>query len=297
MSKTILAFLGGLGLGVVVVWGLAATRSHDVEAEAARLRAEITQERETTAAGEAKAAAERSRLEAELAAAHAELDAARVAAAPTAPTTEAADAEQKRQFQEMVRKVGAGQIKGRLEGKLAALKARLHLTPEQEAQLKEKLEGQVEDMLAALDRFMAGQGAPTDFGKLARLQRGELSAEVESLLTPEQRAGYAVFQAEDRANRIEMKANAELIGLQSAGGMTPEQKDLAFARLSELATVEESVDFDAMQDAAAIRAFMDDAVQKRYTALQDILTEPQMEIYRQQVAAQMQMLSQFLPAQ
>lgn len=296
MSKIILAFAGGLGLGLLL-WVNSTQSQHNLQEEVKSLRAKMTQREQELATLQATSAQERQDLQDALATVQAELDAARVAAAPAAPADSPADDEAKKRFNEMVRKVGAGQIKGRLEGRLAALKARLNLTPEQEAKLQTLLEGQVEDMSAALDRFMSGQGKPSDFGLLAKLQRGDLDADATSLLTPEQQAGYAAFQLEERANRIEMKANTELIGLQSAGGMSPEQKDQAFSRLSEIATEEEDLDFNILTDAAAIRSFMDNAVQKRYQALQDILTEPQMEIYRQQVEAQMKMLSQFMPPQ
>ena len=149
--------------------------------------------------------------------------------------------------------------------------------------------------MQALERFLDGEGQPGDFGKLARLQRGDLPASVEAVLTGDQQPAYAAFQAEEKANRIEMKANAELLGLQAAGGLSPEQKDQAFNQLSQLASSEEEVDFDSLKDADAVLGFMDEAIQKRLTAMKPILSEPQMDVYQRQVEMQRQMMSQFMP--
>ena len=142
------------------------------------------------------------------------------------------DSGKKQKFADMIREVGKSQVKSQLDGKLATLKERLHLSPEQEGRLKELIGAESQQTVQALERFLDGEGQPGDFGKLARLQRGDLPASVEAVLTGDQQPAYAAYQAEEKANRIEMKANAELLGLQAAGGLSPEQKDQAFNQLS-----------------------------------------------------------------
>jgi hypothetical protein len=296
--KALLTFLLGLGIGAAVVFGV--KPDHAAEAEAAREAERVVRER----AGGLEHQLERARSD--LARAGSEVDSLRLALGEA--TTRAAEAAasaklnvppedpaKRRTFAQMVKQVGMSQVREQVEAKVAAVKERLKLTAAQEARLKALVNADGVEMAKALERFVDGEAAPADFGKLARIQRGDLPAAVESMLTDEQRPRYAQFQAEEKANRIEMKANAELIGLQAAGGLSPEQKDQAFARLSEFAAAEDDVDFESMTDGNAVLGFLDDAIERRVEAMKPILTEPQMEVYRRQVEMQRQLMSQFLP--
>jgi hypothetical protein len=296
--KALMAFVAGLAIGAAVMFGL--KPDHAAEADAARESERVVRER----AGALETELEKTR--AEVARAGNEADSLRLALdQTTAKATEAAtaaklnlppDESAKRQnFADMIKRIGTSQVQGQLDAKVAAVKDRLKLTPAQEARLQEMVKADSAEMARALERFVDGEGGPGDFGKLARLQRGDLPAEVESMLTAEQRPLYAEFQAEEKANRIEMKANAELIGLQAAGGLTPEQKDQAFAVLSGFAADEDDVDFESMKDGEAVLGFVDDAIGRRVEAMKPILSGPQMDIYQRQIEMQRQMMSQFLP--
>jgi len=267
-----------------------------------RMRGELeTLKAETKAA--ASAQGQVAALQQELAAARDALAAATARTAPE-PAPEAAAgaaagaaaAEPKQAFSDMVLKIGHAQLKGQVEGRLGVLKERLQLTPEQEAAVKTILDDEAVAASAALDRLMAGQGTPADFGRLARLQRGQLPVAVESVLSAGQTAEYTAFKEQEKVSSVENRVNLELSGLATAGGLTSEQKDQAFSSLSGVLMAEDATEFETMQDTGEVRAFMDEATQRRMDAMRTILTEPQLQMYQQQVDMGRQVLSNLMPA-
>lgn len=221
--------------------------------------------------------------------------ASEAAVAAEAPA-EAEPVDPKKAFTDMVLRVGHAQLKTQIEGRLGVLKDRLQLTVEQEAAVKKILDDESTEATAALDRLMAGQGTPSDFARFARLQRGQLPAGVDAVLTDAQRPEYASFQEQERVSSLENRVNMELSGLVSSGGLTPEQKDQAFSTLSGLVMSEDATDFDSMQDVSEVRTYMDEATQRRLEAMQPILSEPQWQMYQSQVNMGRQVLSSLMPA-
>jgi|GEM_PF-3262567 len=235
-------------------------------------------------------------LRQELAAAQAALSEAQAAPAPEPAAGAGDDPDGKKQaFSDMILKIGQAQLTGQLEGKLGVLKERLNLTPEQEVELKKILDGESAEVARALDRLMTGKGSPGDFGRLARVQRGQLPEGVAVGLTAAQQLEYAVFQEQEKITSVENRVNLELSGLITSGGLTPEQKDQAFAGLSEMVAADDAADFEAMQGAAEVRAFMDGAMERRMETMRGILTEPQLQVYRQQVESGRQVFSRLMP--
>jgi hypothetical protein len=218
------------------------------------------------------------------------------AGAPAGEAGTAAEPDPKQAFSDMVLRIGQTQLRGQVEGRLGVLKERLQLTPEQEAAVKKILDDESAAAAAALDRLMAGEGTPADFGRLARLRRGELPAGVEVALTDAQKPEFAAFQEQEKVSGVENRVNMELSGLVTAGGLTPEQKDQAFSSLSGILMAEDVTDFDTMKDGSEVRAYMDEATTRRLEAMQPILTEPQLQMYQQQVEMSRQVLSKLLPA-
>ena len=296
--KPVLIFMLGLAIGAGVMFAL--KPDHAVEARDAQKAERGARAQVVALTAEVEnVRAELGRTEQEVDSMRTALDQSTARAAEAAAaaklTTPAPEGEKKKKFTDMLKEIGKSQMKSQLDGKVASLKDRLRLTPEQEAKVKELVGQEGEQMVKALERFVDGEGQAGDFAKIARFQKGDLPASVEAILTSEQKPAYAAFEAEEKANRIEMKANAELLGLQSAGGLSPEQKDQAFAQLSQLAMREEEMDLDSLSDSDAVLGFIDDAIQKRLTAMKTILNDSQMEIYQRQVEMQRQMMSQFIP--
>lgn len=215
--------------------------------------------------------------------------------APAEPTPVPPSPDPKKAFSDMVLRIGQAQLKGQIEGRLGVLKERLALSPEQEAAVKKLLDDEAGQAAAALDRLMAGQGTPSDFGRLARLQRGQLPDGVEAVLADGQKADYAAYKEQERVSSVENRLGLELSGLVTAGGLTPEQKDQAYSTLGEVMMNEDAAAFDTMKDTAEVRQFVDEATQRRIEVMEPILTDSQFQMYRQQVDLGRQVLSQLLP--
>jgi hypothetical protein len=225
--------------------------------------------------------------------------AAALAGQPDTPAAEVAEAtaapDPKKAFSDMVLKIGQAQLKGQIEGRLGVLRDRLQLSPEQEAAIKAVLDAESAEATAALDRLMEGRGTPGDFGRLSRLQRGQLPDGVEKALIGPQLEQYAAFKEQERVSSVENRANMELAGLVTAGGLTPEQKDQAFAALGGMLMAEDATDFDSMKDVSEVRTYVDEATARRLELMEPILTEPQLQMYRQQVDLGRQVISKLLP--
>ena len=126
--------------------------------------------------------------------------------------------------------------------RLAALRARLNLSDEQAAALREILEKNPQGPEAMIMSAMAGKEVDKARLIVDFLRPGQKSAEltekVAALLTPEQQEAYTAFRQEQRTNDIEIKTGKELARLQASLTLSPEQKDKAFAVLSAMAEQE-----------------------------------------------------------
>lgn len=161
-----------------------------------------------------------------------------------------------------------------VEERLAALKARLNLTPDQEAKVKELLEKSSvgED---GMTRILSAGGK----GGALNLNMGNdnpkaVDEQIAALLNTQQKEAYNVFQQEQAENRAEISANREMAQLQQQLTLSPEQKDRAFQVLGNLARNEDTQGgnvFDPEKMQAKRKA--------RLEALRPILTSEQMKVY------------------
>ena len=192
--------------------------------------------------------------------------------------------------------------------RISALKARLGLTDEQAGSLKNMLMENMKDssdvVLAGMNQEGKRQTPNDELGTLLSLMNGgndkELDAKVIELLTPEQQQAYAAFQAEQKANKVEVKANKELAKLQNSMSLSAEQKDRAFSVFSQLAAAEWEnpvSPFAAMAVMNAATSLKEHpgfeqlkneaerfkvAQQKRLAAMKEILSPEQYQIYETQ---------------
>ncbi|MCC6356508.1 MAG: hypothetical protein IT577_21690 [Verrucomicrobiae bacterium] len=197
-------------------------------------------------------------------------------------------------FMKAVGEMAQSQVKVQMRAKLDQIVERLGLTSDQEAKLRGLVEPQIDAVVAQVTAAMEGKEYKADAGTAATaIQAGKLPPEVEATLTPEQKAAYDAFKQEEKANRIETRASAELMGLQ-AMGLTQEQKDRAFEAFCRLAEEDE----DAMSKATSsgekidMKGQMDRMMGRRVEALRDVLTEPQLKGYEAQVELQRKMMSE-----
>ena len=164
--------------------------------------------------------------------------------------------------------------RGKMKEKLAVLRKRLSLTPEQETTIAKALEWGKPKMKIIPPDVIVTKATPEDQKKMEDT--------ITASLTADQQKEYESFRAEEKANALEAVANRELSRLQSMTNLSPEQKDQAFAAFSEIASRESNLpvlepgkDAEALQEARATR-WAD-----RQEALSAILTPEQMAIYQQ----------------
>jgi hypothetical protein len=171
----------------------------------------------------------------------------------------------------------------RIDERLAALKSRLNLTSEQEEKVRALLENSSEMGLGGLPLGLTSlsrngkSGAVSIEGEIAgggEANGANFDAQLAALLSPEQQDELAVFQQEQRENRVEIATNREMAQLQQQLTLTPEQKDRAFQALGDIARNEAESPPEGFDPAA-----MEAAKQARIKALRPILTQEQMNAY------------------
>jgi hypothetical protein len=164
--------------------------------------------------------------------------------------------------------------RGKMKEKLAVLRTRLSLTPEQETKIAKALEyGQSKIKISPPD-VLVNKATPEDQKKM---EDG-----INAALTADQQREYESFRAEEKANALEAVANRELSRLQSMTTLSTEQKDQAFAAFSEIASRESNLPvLDPDKEADAIREAVAARWAARQEALSAILTPEQMAIYQQ----------------
>lgn len=151
----------------------------------------------------------------------------------------------------------------RIDERLAALKVRLKLTPEQLPKLRALL-GQINPTHGDAAKVL---GTPSP-------QARELNDQLKAILSPEQQELFAAFQQEQLENQAEIATNREMAQLQQQLMLTPEQKDRAYQSLGEISRKEVGQPFD-LADRQAVEA----ARQERVDALRGVLTDEQMKVY------------------
>lgn len=168
----------------------------------------------------------------------------------------------------------------RIDERLAALKSRLNLTPDQEAKVRALLEaapdmqGLANDIHFSVNGKSGGlvtAGAALGGGNA---NGGKLDDQLAALLSSEQQDEFAAFQQEQRENRAEIATNREMSQLQQQLTLTPEQKDQAFQALGDIARNEAENPQNGFDPAAR-----EAAMQARKDALRPILTPEQMKAY------------------
>lgn len=161
----------------------------------------------------------------------------------------------------------------KIDERVAVLKNRLKLTPDQEAKVRALFE---EPSKSGASGTVSVNGM--DLGPIVTSSRQGLGKEDEekiaALLTADQQNEFTAFQDEQKENRLEIAKNGEMSQLQRQLTLTPEQKDRAFDALGDVLAKEAEQGGDRFS-----REGQDAAKQARLDALRPILTPEQMAIY------------------
>jgi hypothetical protein len=182
---------------------------------------------------------------------------------------------------EMVKTAMAQQF----EAKLAGMTAKLNLTPEQQAAIREIMEKQSTRGLDLAQKMLKGEMSEEDAKDQGKSGASE-EQQIKALLTPEQSAAYDEFQTEEKNRNARLAANMELMQMQSMLQLNEEQQDKVFAVLADQAQAKNN-----SADPLDFRGQLD----KKAEALRGVLTPDQYQRYQKYQEQQLKMIEAFMP--
>ncbi len=202
---------------------------------------------------------------------------------PKAPDLNAPD--MKTRMSQMI----SAAVKQQTEMKMAALKARLNLTGDEEQAIRAILEKAAENASGMGQKMLAGQLSPADVRKAIADQKNQQAAvdqQIQNILTPAQYIQYQNSQNEDKKNQAQMQANAEMAQVQSSLQLSDDQKDKVFTALYSGFAQQAGVDganpaFDQLD--------IEGQMEAKKAAMQAVLTPEQFATYSKFVDSQKQM--------
>ncbi len=176
-------------------------------------------------------------------------------------------------------------------GKLPRLTERLALSPEQEKAAQVILKRHFDWSLEMATNMLAGKLTQEDIRAKAeegvRAKKvGNPMAEIQALLTPEQKVAYEEYQQEEKVSMARLSANGELLEMQTPLGLTQEQQDQVFDALY-YQRMTNSTPPRGVQPASTMQWMLDQKVR----ALEGVLSPFQLEKYRQIKEQKMKMMT------
>jgi hypothetical protein len=188
----------------------------------------------------------------------------------------------------------SGMMKSVLEqqtdAKLAGMKAKLNLTPEQEKAIREIMAQQMSRGVEMAQKMFKGELSKEEMEKMGKEPMKSEEEQIKALLTPEQIAGYDDYEKEEKVRMARLVANSELMQMQTTLQLTEEQQDKVFAVLAEQAQSQ----FDPKSTGTNGFDFRHQAETKA-EALRGMLTPEQFERYRKFQEQQIKMIEAFMP--
>jgi hypothetical protein len=178
-----------------------------------------------------------------------------------------------------------------VEGRLSRLTASLHLTPDQAQAARDILMRDARATSARMQQLFSGR---LDKAELMRLRQeaGDPDTQIKALLTPEQQASFLAYQQEESAHDAALAANTELLQMQSTLGLTPEQMDGVYAALYELSLNQPTG--SAKPKFADRGEQLQWAMEQKLKTMAPLLTETQLEKYRQQQTLQLNLVKDIM---
>lgn len=193
-----------------------------------------------------------------------------------------------------------GVMKGYMEqmvtGKINKMKEKLNLTPDQEQAIRDILLKQADAQVEATQKVMSGKMTREDFAQ-AKTSGGDPEKQIQALLTPDQQAAYQEYKKEDAIANARLAANAEMLQMQNALGLSQEQQDKVYGVLYDqyVNALSRQPAVDPPPTNSDPVAAMQGQLDKKLKALEGVLSPTQLDSYRQLQQAQMKMLQGFLP--
>lgn len=170
-----------------------------------------------------------------------------------------------------------------MDGRLSRMTTSLRLTPEQHQKAHDILERQALAMSAGMQQAYTGKFDQQEITELS-LEAGNTEEQLKALLTPEQQALYPGLKKEESALNASVVANQELLGMYSTLDLTQEQMDQVYAALYQISFDQQS---NHKQPAFTHQSeAIEWSFEQKLEALEPILSESQLEKYRDQQTLQ-----------
>jgi hypothetical protein len=189
----------------------------------------------------------------------------------------------------MMNKVMKNAMEQQLQGKLASMKAKLNLTPEQESAIHDILAQQAEKGMAMAQKMFNGDGINTnDLAQTAKDMPSQ-DAQIKALLTSDQSTAYDALQKEETANSVRLMANMELMQIQPMLQLDQPTQDKVFAILTE----QGQATFDAKETDPAAATDFRGQMERKAQALSAVLTPDQLASYQKFQEQQLNIIESF----
>jgi predicted HicB family RNase H-like nuclease len=182
-------------------------------------------------------------------------------------------------------------LQRQLEGRLSRMITSLRLTGEQTESVREILSRQTEAMSAGMQQAFSGKFDKDELQRLSKTA-GNIDEQMKAVLTPDQQAAYPTYQQEEAAHNASLAANSELVQMQTTLGLTTDQLDRVYPALYEV-TFKQVSNKDQPAFPSETEA-MQAALDQKLKALEPLLTETQLENYRQQQGLQIKMVKDII---
>jgi hypothetical protein len=191
-------------------------------------------------------------------------------------------------FSQVMAEAMKSAIQDEVEGKMAGLKAKLNLTPEQETAIQAILGKEMSKGMEVLEKLTKGELSEAEMEKLTKDFESSERDQIAALLTPEQKKAYEEYEKEEKARTARLTANSELEEMQSRLQLTDEQQDRVFAVLYNFAQSESDGDNGSIDDHRK-------QADKKKEALRGVLTPDQLERYGKYQEQQIKLIEAFMP--
>lgn len=195
------------------------------------------------------------------------------------PALSAEDEARRKEFETRMTALRDKESQTRRQAKIALLRTRLNLTPEQEQMVTDAFQ-KAHDLRTSLrEGFKPGE--PPDFAKMQQMMKSDVTAaeEIRAQLSPEQQAEYDAVRQEERADRAEEQTNRQIAEWQQYLKMSTEQKDAVFQALSELSMANDMELQPDAKDFEEMQARMKANQEAQREALSQVLDEAQLATF------------------
>jgi len=191
-------------------------------------------------------------------------------------------------FSQVMAEAMRSAMQDEVEGKMAGLKAKLNLTPEQETAIQAILGKEMSKGMEVLEKLTKGELSEAEMEKLTKDFEASERDQIAALLTPEQKKAYEEYEKEEKARTARLTANSELEEMQSRLQLTDEQQDKVFAVLYNFAQSDSENDSGSIDDHRK-------QADKKKEALRGVLTPDQLERYGKYQEQQIKLMEAFMP--